>query len=146
MSKNRRIKSDPKIKFVDRVPKIESNPEGYFSKSPSWCFAKCDNEYEKWSIANSDFINDVLPKLISFEQRKWSDIISDKTKNHWIKCEDFSKEARERIEIIPQSYDSLFSIRLTGKIRLFGFIEDGVYYIIWVDQNHEVCPSPLKHT
>lgn len=146
MSKNKQIKFGCDISQNDKIPKVKQNPESYFSKSPSWCFSKCDIGYDKWSIYNSDVINDILPKLISLEQRKWADIISDKKHNHWIKCEDFSKEAQNRITSTPQSFDALFSLRLTGTFRLFGFIEDGVYYVIWVDPNHEVCPSNLSHT
>ena len=91
MSKNKQIKFGCDISQNDKIPKVKQNPESYFSKSPSWCFSKCDIGYDKWSIYNSDVINDILPKLISLEQRKWADIISDKKHNHWIKCEDFSK-------------------------------------------------------
>jgi hypothetical protein len=146
MSKSKCIKLGIDIDSDSKVPKIKQNPESYFNKSPSWCFSKSDNDYEKWSILQADFFNDILPKLVSFEQRKWSDIISDKKHNHWIKCEDFSKEAQNRINAIPQSFDSLFSLRLTSTFRLFGFIEEGIYYIIWVDKNHEVCPSNLRNT
>lgn len=145
MSKNKRIKLVFDMDSDTKIPKVKQNPESYFDATPAWCFSKSDN-YEKWSILQADFFSAILPKLISFEQRTWSDIISDKKHNHWIRCEDFSKEAQERLNAIPQSTDSLFSLRLSGMLRLFGFIEDGVYYIIWVDRKHEVCPSKKKHT
>ena len=144
---NKIIKIDPKNEPLnEKVPKQRENPNSYFDWSPSWSFSRCDFEHEKWSLKLSNIYEEIIPKLISFEQRKWSDIISDKKHNHWIDCADFSKEAQNRITSIPQSFDALFSLRLTGTFRLFGFIEDGVYYVIWVDPNHEVCPSNLSHT
>lgn len=91
-------------------------------------------------------INEIMPKLVSFEQRKWSDIISDNKHNYWINCWKLSKEAQNRLNEIKLYYDSLFSLRLTGTLILFGYIENGVFYIVWHDPNHEICLSNKKHT
>lgn len=147
MSKKRNIKVGAAISASsERKLKIRENPESYFDWKPSWNFSKCDFEYEKWSLKKSDIFSEVIPKLISFEQRKWSDIVSDKKHNHWINYEKLSKEAQNRLSEIKLYYDSLFSLRLTGMIRLFGYIENGIFYIIWYDYNHEVCPATKKHT
>lgn len=37
-------------------------------------------------------------------------------------------------------------LRFTGTARLYGFLVDHVFHIIWWDPNHEVWPSKLKHT
>lgn len=147
MSKKRKIKIDENINFsVEREPKYGGNPDSYFSMHPSWNFSKSDLQNTKWSLYNSDFLNEVLPKLIDFERRIWSDIVSDKKHNHWIDTSDLIKEAQDRLIELKIFYDSLFSLRLTGTVRLFGYIENGIYYIIWYDQNHEICPSNKKHT
>ncbi|MBR1592139.1 MAG: hypothetical protein IJ666_03925 [Ruminococcus sp.] len=143
----KRVKIDENIKIsVKRQPKSRENPDSYFDYYPSWSFSKCDFEHEKWSLKKSDFLNEILDKLISFERRKWSDIVNDDKHNHWIDCKDFSKEAKKRLEELNLHYDQLFSLRLTGTLRLFGYIQDGVYYVIWYDPNHEICPSYKKHT
>lgn len=147
MSKKRKIKIDENINFsVEREPKYGGNPDSYFSMHPSWNFSKSDLQNTKWSLYNSDFLNEVLPKLIDFERRIWSDIVSDKKYNHWIDTSNLIKEAQDRLIELKIFYDSLFSLRLTGTVRLFGYIENGIYYIIWYDQNHEICPSNKKHT
>lgn len=147
MSKKRKIKIDENINFsVEREPKYGGNPDSYFSMHPSWNFSKSDLQNTKWSLYNSDFLNEVLPKLIDFERRIWSDIVSDKKHNHWIDTSNLIKEAQDRLIELKIFYDSLFSLRLTGTVRLFGYIENGIYYIIWYDQNHEICPSNKKHT
>ena len=147
MGKNKNIKIGREVNpNSSRQPKHSKDPESYFDKSPSWCFSKCDFEYTKWSIDNIDFSAEILPKQISFERRKLSDIVDDDKHNHWISINDFSKEAQKRAAELPQLGDELFSLRLTSTLRLFGFIENGVYYIIWVDKDHEVCPSKQRHT
>ena len=144
---NKIIKIDPKNEPLnEKVPKQRENPNSFFDWSPSWSFSRCDFEHEKWSLKLSNIYEEIIPKLISFEQRKWSDIISDKKHNHWIDCADFSKEAQKRLKERKIYYDELFSLRLTGTLRLFGYIENGIYYIIWYDPDHEICKSQKKHT
>lgn len=147
MSKKRNIKIEANVSASpERKLKIRENPDSYFDQKPSWNFSKCDLEHTKWTIRNSDIFFEIIPKLISFEQRKWGDIISDKKHNHWISYEKLSKEAQDRLIEIKLYYDALFSLRLTGTMRLFGYIENGIFYIIWYDPNHEVCPALKKHT
>lgn len=129
-----------------RTPKIRENPDSYFGWKPSWSFSKCDFQHEKWSLRRSDIFGEIIPKLISFENRTWGEIVSDKKHNHWIESDSFAKGAQSRMVELNLYYDSLFSLRLTGEMRLFGYIENGIYYIIWYDPKHEICPSKLKHT
>lgn len=143
--KKPKISSDINISD-ERKLKISENPNSYFDSNPSWSFKKCDLENQKWSLKKSDIFTDIIPKLISFERRKWGDIISDNYHNHWISYEDLSKEAQERLNELNLYYDALFSLRLTNTLRLFGYIENGVFYIIWYDPHHEVCISAKKHT
>lgn len=147
MSKKRNIKIDTTLGYSsERKLKIRENPDSYFDWTPSWSFSKCDLEHEKWSLKKSDIFSEIIPKLISFEKRKWSDIVSDNKHNHWIGCEKLSREAQKRLDEIKIYYESLFSLRLNGTLRLFGYIENGIFYIIWYDPDHEVCPASKKHT
>lgn len=147
MTKKRKIKNDPNIGVTNgKFPRSHENPESYFQLSPSWCFSKFDFENSKWSLKAVNIHDDILPKLVDFERRNWSNIVSDKKHNHWIKCSSFIKEAQNRLIELQLYYDELFSLRLTGTMRLFGYIENGVYYIIWCDLHHEICPAPKKHS
>lgn len=35
---------------------------------------------------------------------------------------------------------TFFELRVSGKIRVHGFRDDSVFYICWLDRNHQVCP------
>ena len=64
-----------------------------------------------------------------------------KTKNHPISIDRLSKEAKERLkELKYDDLDEIYSLRLTGKLRVFGKREHNILHIIWVDQGHDVCP------
>ncbi len=147
MSKKRSIKIENNLDISSkRIPKNIEDPNSYYSKHPSWNFSKSDLQHEKWTLNHSDFLKEILPKLIDFERRTWNDIVLDKKHNHWIYTDKLIKEAQNRMIELKLYYDQLFSLRLTGTLRLFGYIENGSYYIIWYDVNHEICPSNKKHT
>lgn len=144
--KDKRVKQKESVSS-DRTPKTQENPQSWMNWSPSWNFSICDFDFSKWSIKKADISNDIIPKLCDFEKQKWQEIVqSDGC--HWIECHKLCKEAQTRIQSNPRyrEFDSVFSLRLSGRHRLFGYIENGIFYIIWNDPDHEICPSHKKHT
>ncbi len=51
-------------------------------------------------------------------------------------------EAQRRlVELELDEFDELFRFRLGNMARLWGVIDEGVFYAIWWDPDHRVCPS-----
>ncbi len=138
-----------------KIPKTSENAISYLNKRPSWRFSRVDQEYEKWSVFTDGKIrDDILEKLKAYEGLTWSEIQNasgGKSKghgnnNHFEYIGDLSKEAQQRCIALNLYEDQLFSLRLTGKSRLYGLVDDGVFTIIWYDNAHEIYPSNKKHT
>lgn len=130
-----------------KIPKLVENPDAYFSKKTVWNFSRCDIDHVSWSLSCcQNLFNDIILKLIDFERRTWSDIESDKKHNHWIDASDLSPDAQRRLSERYPEYDRVFSLRLTGKLRLIGTIQNGTFFIFWYDPEHQVCISHKKHT
>jgi len=123
--------------------------DSYLQYSPVWRFDFIDLQ-GPWgwlNVESKDKIQDILEKLQNFEKLTWEEIKKNKKCNHEISIEQISKKARDRlIEIKKDDLEEIFSLRLSGKNRVFGVLEDGIFYIIWWDPNHKVCDSELKHT
>lgn len=67
--------------------------------------------------------------------------------SHSIELHKLSKEARDRlVELKLDDVDSLFSIRCSGKERVFCIHRQQYLRVLWYDPEHSVCPSPKKHT
>ena len=101
---------------------------------------------EKTFIYNA-FVEKIYPKLQTFEENTWDEIRQyshrkkDKSasNNHFVSIQDLSKEAQERLNELGYSDRSeIYSLRLEGTIRIYGFREMNYMDIIWVDLNHEV--------
>jgi hypothetical protein len=90
----------------------------------------------------------VQTKLSDFESMTWNQIlIEGKKQHHSSEVYKLSKEAQKRLaEIQQDDVDSLISLSLAGKERVWGILEEGALKILWWDPNHKVYPSKKKHT
>ena len=105
------------------------------------------------SVLKSDIVQDAYGSFWKFiEKRTWQDIlVKAKKENHGIDVNDLNKCARDRLVELRIEAESLISLRYNGKSRLYGYIIDGMFVILWYDCNHGdnntcVCRSRLKHT
>ncbi|CAL9328661.1 hypothetical protein SUDANB121_00035 [Nocardiopsis dassonvillei] len=56
-------------------------------------------------------------------------------------------EARERLEALSLADQTQISrLRLTGERRLYGFLDENVFHVVFWDPEHKVWPSKKKHT
>lgn len=137
-----------------KEPRKIQNPNSFYDQTPVWSFSRCDFEHSKWGICkDGSCIESILKRLSSFEGQTWKEIFSDtsgrngNTKHHQIETYKIIKEAQERLTGIGMGqYDTLYSMSISGKIRMWGVISQGVFMIIWIDRNHEICPSHKRHT
>lgn len=136
-----------------KKPVVRENPEACFAKTPTWSFRYFDLEHDKWG--HEAFGNNIKRILEAFKTREgmtWKDIYNEsggKNKgknNHPITIDRLIPEAQKRLNEIRQDTDTLFSLRVNGKFRIWGEILDGVFSVIWIDAEHEICPSNKKHT
>ena len=150
MDKKIKQKKDPKSREVQQI----EQPDAYYSKTPRWAFGSCDKR--KWSFtvdgAGTAFWDEILPHFQAWENMTWQEIlVSHKQSNHSINVKDLNKEARDRLIDLKIGTDSIISLRLSGKHRLYGIITDATFCIIWYDTDHGdnpdcVCRSHLKYT
>lgn len=136
-----------------KIPKNIEDPDRYLQKNPIWAFQRCDLEHERWSIKNcGDFYGEILDKLISFEGLTWAQILSysggrrNGTNNHFEDVSILSSEAQKRLEKLHIYVDQILSLRLTGTLRIYGIMENGVFNVLWYDPLHEICPSTKRHS
>lgn len=98
---------------------------------------------------NNAFAEKIYPKLKSFENNTWDEISKyshrkkDKSvsNNHNVPISKLCKDAQDRLIALGYSdYSEIYSLRLEGTIRLYGFRKMNYLDIIWVDLDHEVYP------
>lgn len=143
-------KESPKGKYIAQG----GDPAQYYSQNPAWTFANADQEMWAFSQKHLGELiwSEIFPKLKALEAKTWGEIlVSDKKQNHSLNLNDLNKVAQNRLAERYIEAESLISLRLTGKHRLYGYMSGRVFNILWYDDEHGdnsecVCRSHLKHT
>lgn len=139
-------KTVPLTAVNKRDEKLVKIPPQTPHSTPSWKFSTVDRGGPfQWPEDDSELIKDIVKKLSNFDSMKWDDIKG--IDHHSIPKHKLSKVAQERLEEINlDDIDTVFSLHFNGKKRIIGIKDLNVMKLLWWDQEHEVCPSPKKHT
>ena len=118
----------------------------YEGQFPLWAFRVVDlGGPWCWSALDGRALAEVLQRMRELESMTWHAITE--TGSHFIDTSALSKPARNRLMKIQQDdVDQVYSLRVTGRRRIFGLRDGGVLRILWWDPEHDVCPAPKKHT
>jgi hypothetical protein len=99
-----------------------------------------------WSNALAAHIKAIAAKCKGWESMTPAAVFSA-SGNKPIPWESFSGPAQKRlVEIELDDYDGLWELRVSGKQRLWGILDRNIFYIVWWDPEHEVCPALKKRT
>ncbi len=144
MAKNKKPKNK-KDPSKTKSPRSKSNPDRYLIKFPCWRFNLCDKEHRDWNANIEKFNKKLFEKLKNYETMTWEEIKRQthdkgKSKNHFVGVSDLSKPAQNRIIELNYDDDQLFSLAFENKLRIYGRLDGGIFYIIWIDENHTVYP------
>jgi hypothetical protein len=139
----------PRSSFGNENPKTpRGHVPDYSGTLPLWAFRIVDlGGPWCWTNMDGSVLGEVLERLKQFESMTWLEIERG-TGSHFV--EDHSKlckQARDRlVEIEQDDTETLFSLRLAGRRRIWGIRDRGVLRFLWWDPEHEVYPSEKKHT
>ena len=98
-----------------------------------------------WDKFENLELKDLIIKLIDFSAYNIPQL--KKANSHLVSIDKLVKDARNRIVQIEQDdLGDLFSLRLSGKKRIWCIKDKNILKILWWDPNHEVCPSHKKNT
>ena len=117
------------------------------NKQLVWKVSKIDDEGQwGWNnISCPDFLRNIWDKMRNFETMTWGQILG--RSHHMIPVNDIIKPAQERLrELKHDDQEELVSFRIGGRERLWAIRSETEAFLLWWDPNHEICPSPKKHT
>ncbi len=117
--------------------------ESKIEKLPLDCLTLISQQIQRYF-----FLSKIFPKLKEFEKLTWREIEDfkhgekNKTNSHSIEVSKLCREAQNRLKNLNMDdVDEIYSLRLDGKLRIFGLRELNCLKILWIDREHEVCPS-----
>jgi len=151
MGKKTQAKKTPKFAAENRPvtareTKFAVAVEGH--TTPAWRLSHIDWD-GPWSPSKCKEagVREIFKRLADFESMSWTQIQSG-AGSHLVGAQGLIKEARLRLSHLKKEEwaDHLFSLRISNKERLWGFLRAGIFHVLWWDPEHEVFPSTKKHT
>ena len=92
----------------------------------------------------------LLPFLNGCEKKKWKEIeeetAGEDRRNKSYELDTICKEAFERLCFLKlDELDEIFRFRLGNKPRFYGFRIQHLFYALWWDADHMICPSDIQN-
>lgn len=143
----------PVPKFAKRVPSTAaqqarsrlSHPEGMFTVR--WTHFDYDGPWCLGKSSPAEIVN-LMKRLRDFERMHPNEVFNGaqplgKTYNQV----DLIDEALTRLDELEFGDQTEISrLRITGPSRFYGYQRDLIFYAVFWDPEHEICPSKKKHT
>jgi hypothetical protein len=120
---------------------------------PTWGLTLLDLKFEgewSWNI-DASRVDKVMTSLREMERSTWREIMDMKTGGNrrcgalhkFIPVAHLCDTAQRRLYDLEIDFDQLFRFRFGNMHRLWGALPmpSGVFYPIWYDAHHKVCPS-----
>lgn len=118
---------------------------------PAWRFSTVDRNGAFAWPDSQEALKAIHDFLCDIDGKTWGELLhNDQGGSHDIEFSRMSPMAQQRLTALNMEEKAdgfLMSLRMTGKKRLFCYItESTVANLLWYDPDHQVCPSPKKHT
>jgi hypothetical protein len=118
---------------------------------PVWRLTLLDLEHDgEWSWdVNGSAVRKIVVLLREMERLTWKQVWALQTGgkrrgalHKFIPVESLCPAAQKRfLELRLEEFDQMFRFRLGNMERLWGVVYEGVFYPVWWDPDHKVCPS-----
>lgn len=118
-------------------------------RHPVWRFADHDDEgtHTLGNLDGTGLIG-LISKLRSFESMKINEIFavgSEHGKSYPV--EDLPTSVQKRLTALGRDDETeVARLRCGGKPRLYGFLRENVFHVLWWDPEHQVYPSKKRNT
>ncbi len=142
--KDRKIPKSFVVPVESKTPKAGSFPTD--GCHPEFRTEQMDKEGPwGWNQFDSLQIQEVFQKILESQKLTWQDLRNNGS--HFVDIRDLCSQAQKRlVQLQKEDLDQLFSLRLTGRKRIWGIKEGNIFWLLWWDPEHQVCPSQKKHT
>jgi hypothetical protein len=123
---------------------------GESERRPCWRFSHVDHD-GPWGFAEVKpaELCQILRCLASFETMTLNEIFHSggyPGKDYDVATIP-NREALQRLEEMGLADQTkIWALRLQGEPRLYGFLDENIFHVVWWDPKHEVWPSRKKHT
>lgn len=143
-------KGQPRTAYTpetSKTPRTQQQPPNFRGGLIAWRFNAVDKAGPfAWTELNDPVAHkSVIEKFADFETMDEASLGANGC--HFIDVTDLSKAAQDRLVAIKlDDLDQLYSMRISGKVRVHCVHRPRYMRVLWYDPEHNVCPSQKKNT
>ena len=98
-----------------------------------------------WVTFKPVHLQKLLARLLECQKLTWQELRG--SGSHCVSLNLITNDARKRLEFLQcDDIEELYSLRLTSKERIWGIKDGAIFWLLWWDPNHEICPCDKKNT
>jgi hypothetical protein len=125
--------------------KLGGDPDAFEKQTIAWHFHRLDRLHTEWGWdkLSAKQWKLMLQHLVSLEGLTWAALKAQAggrkqgTNHHSLAVAGFTKSARDRLkELKLDDYDTIFSMRLSNTLRIYGIRDGRVLQLVWHDPHH----------
>jgi hypothetical protein len=128
---------------VEKTPKSVVPRESCYPFNPAWrvCLMQMVDPFG-WHEVDAERLKAIRAQLAGIEGNTWKDLlVRDGKHNHFIPVTKICPDAQEHLRAMHlDDTDSLVSLRVGHKERIWGILELNVLKILWWDPEHLIYP------
>lgn len=130
----RKIASACYMPEESKIPRAEAVNSNLFIEFKA-CQMDAGGPYG-WSNFDSSCLKELMQKIFETQKLTWQVIAENGS--HPISINKLVHHAQKRLTTIKKDdLDDLYSLRISGKKRIWGIRERNIFWILWWDPNHE---------
>lgn len=140
---------------IKHFEKPHSDKRNFAAELFKWSFKSYYREHKCWcELDGNDVITNIIHKLEDYSTQTWSVVKSSSggkregngSNNHYIPAIKLPKDYQDKYikDGYMRDFEKVFSLRLTGKRRLIGYVSKGTFFPLWYDNDHLIFPVKRK--
>lgn len=142
----------PQLKDALRPKRLAGVASSANGSHPAWRLSFLDLDHAggwSWQVSPVD-LREIIGFLSEMERLTWTEVHAQITsskrgshrKHHPMPIGQLCTEAQQRLqELQLDDFDDLFRFRLGNKRRLWGILDEDMFYPVWWDSEHKVYPQ-----
>ncbi|MEU4388919.1 hypothetical protein [Promicromonospora sp. NPDC023805] len=141
--------ADPRIPPAKVARSLDVDQDEVLRRRVVWRFGDLDHEWDfSLNAITPEHLTDLLRRLGHFETMQVGQLLSQGAAvGTRYQVAEMRPEIQARLlELERDDEDSVVRLACGGKPRLYGFLREHVFHVLWWDPEHLICPSKLKHT
>ena len=131
---------------ASKKPRQSSGTSG---ETLSWGVSMLDRHGPFGHAISADDVAEILDFLKQIEKQTWNEVLKNRRDggNHEVEVRLIQKAAQKRLKDRDlDDIDTLISLRMGAKKRIWGVRQGAVFRLLWWDPKHQVFPTEPRHT